>query len=71
MFNKIKSPETLFSKTLPPDNMLLIMNKNILYLTHTIDKCLVLLKRMQIDTDLQTQVDQFHETSPQTDSDEQ
>ncbi len=71
MFNKYKSPETSISKTLNNDSMLLIMNKNILYLTHTVDKCLVLLKRMQIDTDLQTQVDNFHETSPQTEQDEQ
>ncbi len=71
MFNKIKSPETLFSKTIPNDNMLLIINKNILYLTHNLDKCLALLRKLQIDNDLQTQVDDFHETSPQTDSDEQ
>ncbi len=65
MFNKIKSPETLFSKTIPNDNMLLIINKNILYLTHNLDKCLTLLKRMEIDDKLQTQVDEFHEDAAQ------
>ncbi len=68
MFNKIKSPETLFNKTISDENMLLIVNKNILYLTHTVDKCLSLLKKMQIDDDLQKQVDDYMETSPQTDS---
>ncbi len=63
MFNKYKSPETFISKTLNNDSMLLIMNKNILYLTHTVDKCLTILRKMQIDTDLQTQVDDFHEDS--------
>ncbi len=71
MFNKPKSPETLVSKTLPPEITLWTLNQNILYLTHTIDKCLTILRRMQIDTDLQTQVDDFHETSPQTEQDEQ
>ncbi len=53
-----------------------ILNKNILYLTHTMDKCLYVLKQMQDDKNLQKQVDQyfgndaehFEETSPQTDS---
>ncbi len=70
MFDKIKSPETLFNKTMPSQEYL-IMNKNILYITHTVDKCLSLLKKMQIDSDLQSQVDDFHETSPQTEQDEQ
>ncbi len=58
MFNKSKSNESdlLF---IPHEPFLDIMNKNILYLTHTIDKCLVLLKRMQIDDDLQKQVSDF------------
>ncbi len=65
MFNNLKSRETLDSSTLT----LTILNKNILYLTHTMDKCLRVLKEMQSDTTLQKQVDEyFDETSPQTDS---
>lgn len=68
MFNKNKSPETFFSKTLPNDNMLLIVNKNILYLTHQVDKCLKLLQELKVNEDLQMQVDDFFtKTSPQTD----
>ncbi len=45
------------------------VNQNILYLTHTMDKCLAVLKELQNDTHLQKQVDDyFNETSPQTDS---
>ena len=65
MFNKLKSPETLVNSTLT----LSILNQNILYLTHTMDKCLAVLKEMQHDKDLQHTVDQyFDETSHQTDS---
>ncbi len=54
-----------------------ILNQNILYLTHTMDKCLRVLKELQSDTGLQKQVDEYftehgeepyQETSPQTDS---
>ncbi len=65
MFNKIKSPETLFSKTIPTDNMLLIMNKNILYLTHTLDKCMVVLKKLEADSGLQKQVDEYFDDESQ------
>ncbi len=66
MFNKLKSPETLVNSTIT----LTILNKNILYLTHTMDKCLAVLKEMQHDKDLQQTVDKyFEETSHQTDSD--
>ncbi len=47
-----------------------IINKNLLYLTHTMDKCLVVLKEMEHDKNLQHTVDKyFEETSHQTDSD--
>ncbi len=76
MFYKSKSPETFISKPLD----LTILNQNILYLTHTMDKCLRVLKEMQSDKALQKQVDDYFEddnhsftdksrTSPQTDSD--
>ena len=65
MFYNLKSRETLDSKPLS----LTVLNQNILYLTHTMDKCLAVLKEMQNDTHLQKQVDDyFNETSPQTDS---
>ena len=65
MFNKSKSPETFISETLN----LTTLNKNILYISHTMDKCLRVLKEMQSDKNLQKQVDEyFEETSPQTDS---
>ncbi len=58
MFRKTKSIET----DLPFSNhepFLDLMNQNILYITHTIDKVLVILKTMQIDDDLQKQVTDF------------
>ncbi len=49
-----------------------ILNQNVLYLTHTMDKCLYILKEMKTDKGLQNTVDQYfeekEETSPQTDS---
>ncbi len=68
MFNKPKSLETLVSSTLN----LTTLNKNILYISHTMDKCLALLKEIKHDKDLQNTVDQYfdeRETSPQTESD--
>ncbi len=67
MFNKLKSTDADFS-SLQHDPFLDLMNKNILYLTHTIDKCLVVLKKLEIEDNLQTQVSDYYEkeTSPQT-----
>ncbi len=48
-------------------NKLDIMAKNILYLTHEVDKCVSLLQQLQTDKRLQKQVDEFFdETSHQT-----
>ncbi len=47
------------------------MQKNILYITYHLDKCLVILRKQEIDAGTQKQVDDFYETSPQTDQDEQ
>ncbi len=55
MFNKLKSPETLVNKTLT----LKILNDNILYLTHGMDKCLAILKERESDKNLQKQVDDY------------
>ncbi len=48
------------------------LQKNILYLTYTVDTILKILKEEHIDKDLQKQVDQYFEdeTSPQTDTDD-
>jgi len=66
------SPKTDFSSkiTLQLD----ILNKNILYCTHELDKIKKIVTRLEHDNDLQSTVDKFFEkdeTSPQTDSDEQ
>ncbi len=57
------------------------INKNVLYVTHTCDKLLKLVKSLDADSGLQKQVDEYFEegeavgladtrTSPQTDTDE-
>ncbi len=70
MFHSLKSPGTLDNSTLTL-NKLDIMAKNILYLTHEIDKLNREIKRLGVDKDLQHQVDKYfdedEETSPQTD----
>ncbi len=50
-----------------------IVNKNVLYTTHMLDKILKILKTLSHDKDLQDTVDKYfdEETSPQTESDEQ
>ncbi len=63
MFNKLKSNESDFS-SLQHDPFLDLMNKNILYLTHTLDKCLLVLKKLEVDTGLQKQVDEYFEKDP-------
>ncbi len=48
------------------------LQKNILYITYHLDKCLVILRKQEADRGTQKQVDDFYnETSPQTESDEQ
>ncbi len=61
MFNKLKSRETLVNSTIT----LTILNQNILYLTHTMDKCLAVLKEMKSDRDLQKQVDEYFDEDKQ------
>ncbi len=80
MFNKIKSPETLFNSTIT----LSTLNQNILYLTREVDRIVRMVKQLAIDDKLQTQVDKYFDegaeaypgledtrTSPQTDPKEQ
>ena len=65
----LSPPTPDFSSEL--QSQLRLINHNILYITHEVDKIYKLLN----DLKLQTQVDDFYqgknETSPQTDSDEQ
>ncbi len=64
MFSKLKSNESDFSfESLMA--YLDIMNKNILYITHSTDKCLLVLKKLENDTGLQKQVDSYFEDSAQ------
>ncbi len=42
-------------------NKLDIINKNILYLTHEVDKCVAMLRRMEVNANLQKQVDEYFE----------
>ena len=58
MFDKLKSTEADFSFS-SIESQYMILNKNILYITHIVDKCLVLLKEMKTNDDLQMQVDDF------------
>ncbi len=46
------------------------MQKNILYITYHLDKCLVILRKQETDAGTQKQVDDFYETSQQTDTDD-
>ncbi len=73
MFHSLKSKQvrTLDNSTISESHFM-ILNKNILYLTHSIDKCLALLKKLDHSDQLQRQVDKYYEgTSPQTDTDQQ
>ncbi len=36
-----------------------IINKNLLYLTHEVDKCVSMLRRMEVDAKLQKQVTEY------------
>ncbi len=45
-----------------------ILNQNVLYLTKEVDKLVRMVTSITIDDNVQKQVDDFYETSPQTDS---
>ncbi len=52
--------------------LLVTIQKNVLYCTHRIDFVIRELNQLKVDKGLQNQVDQYFEsTSPQTDTDEQ
>ncbi len=60
MFNKLKSNDSDFS-SLQHDPYLDIINKNILYITHTVDKCVAILVKLETDGKLQKQVEDYFE----------
>ncbi len=47
------------------------IQKNVLYVTHRVDFLVKKVNELLTEEKLQTQVDDFYKTSPQTDSDEQ
>ncbi len=51
-FNRISPDADFYSK-------LLILNKNVLYITHQVDKILKILNQEDNDKDLQKQVDKY------------
>ncbi len=61
MFHKLKSQRTLVNSTYI--DKFLLLNKNILYLTHEVDKCVAMLRRMELDQHLQKQVDEYYPPS--------
>ncbi len=64
-----KSTEADFQKLY---QLVLIIQKNVLYSTHRIDFMIKELKKLDTNKGLQQQVDEyFEETSPQTEPDEQ
>ena len=67
MFKKLKSIETDFSLF----QQLVVINKNILYVTHQVDIIKKQIDSILTNDNLQKQVDDFYKTSPQTDTDEQ
>ncbi len=46
------------------------IQKNVLYVTYRIDMLIKRFDKLQIDKGLQQQVDEYFETSPQTDNDD-
>ncbi len=59
-----KSSEPDLKKLYSTDSQLNIINKNILYLTHEVDKCVAMLRRMEVDNRLQTTMDEYHSGAP-------
>ncbi len=50
------------------NNKLEIINKNILYLTHEVDKCVAMLRRMEVDYRLQKQVTEYFDDEQEGES---
>ncbi len=58
-FDFSKSIDTDFRNKLQSD--LTVLNKNIIYVTYQVDKCVKLLKALENDKGLQKQVDEYFE----------
>ncbi len=69
-FKNISPSADFYSKLDLLERKLDILNKNVLYITHMQDKIMKLLKSFIADDHTQKQVDDFYETSPQTDTDD-
>ncbi len=70
-FDFSKSIETDFRNKI--QLQLDILMKNVLYITHVVDKIGIIVNELKVDKGLQKQVDQYFEddeTSPQTESDD-
>ena len=70
LFDKLSPTTDFISKT---QSDLLILIKNVLYVTHECDKILKVVKAIHADMGTQKQVDEWFDrdqTSPQTDTDE-
>ncbi len=59
-----KSSEPDLKKLYSVESQLNVINKNILYITHELDKCVAMLRRMEIDDRLQTTTDEYHSGAP-------
>ncbi len=67
------SPKTDFCSEINRNTIMLeILNKNILYCTHEIDKVKKIVNKLETNLNLQKQVDEYFEdeTSPQTDNED-
>ncbi len=60
-FNRISPIADFCSKLESLEVKLIILNKNVLYITHMQDKILKILNKIEIDKGLQTQVDEYFE----------
>ncbi len=68
-FNRLSPNADLYSKL---QSDLLLINKNVLYITHVVDRLDIKLTKFENSFNLQKQVDDFYEeTSPQTERIEQ
>ncbi len=63
----ILSPREDFKSKLQV-NKLDIINKNLLYLTHEVDKCVSMLRRMEVNANLQTQVTEYFDDAQEGES---
>ena len=68
IFDKLSPDADFISKI---QSQLTVISGNVLYCTHELDKIKKVLIRLENNSNAQKQVDDFYETSPQTDAEEQ